>query len=366
MKFGKCWCARLVRAVLSTVGLGVLAGCGNLTIGSVTPHAFTAYVPASARPTAYMQTAVHTQPIASVTAPISAQLPAMDAAELTTTAPQAASIWMNHSPTRGELLVWVALMLVWRGVNRRWHAHRMRRQLQERLEMALQGRLRSQQHFHAMLAHELRGPIASVTAQMDNLSALPLNSRAQHQVKRMRQGLNRVGGLLEQLLRLTRVNLEPPLSSPTAQAQVQAVLREVLEELMPQALRRGQQVTLSPCEDMDVAVTPFDLHTLLRNLIDNAIRYSPEGGCIDISLTQWSQQIWIQVADNGPGIPEDALQRVFEPFFRVGQQVEGTGLGLAIVHRLAQRWHGRVVMRNRDSGGLLASLELRAAPKGLH
>jgi two-component system OmpR family sensor kinase len=98
---------------------------------------------------------------------------------------------------------------------------------------------------------------------------------------------------------------------------------------------------------------------LFSNLLDNAIRYTPPGGQVDISLLPDGRYVAVEIADTGPGIPEDLLARVFDPFVRGSSEQEGTGLGLSIVKALAARIGARVHLANRrDGSGLLARVEL--------
>jgi two-component system OmpR family sensor kinase len=99
---------------------------------------------------------------------------------------------------------------------------------------------------------------------------------------------------------------------------------------------------------------------LTNNLLDNAIRYTPIGGTIDISISASDSEMELQIRDSGPGIPEDQLDLVFEPFHRSpNPTVEGSGLGLSIVRGIAERYGAKVILSNRnDRSGLIASVAL--------
>jgi signal transduction histidine kinase len=109
-----------------------------------------------------------------------------------------------------------------------------------------------------------------------------------------------------------------------------------------------------------------DLRILFNNLLDNAIRYTPEGGRIDVSVVVTGQKAIVEIMDNGPGIPEALLSRVFDRFFRVGgQETEGSGIGLAIVNAIATQESAEIGLSNRqDRSGLIAavSFNLYVAP----
>ena len=103
-----------------------------------------------------------------------------------------------------------------------------------------------------------------------------------------------------------------------------------------------------------------DLHSVLDNLIENALRYTPEGGVVGVRVLNEGGWVAVEVVDNGPGIPEDMLTRVFDRFFRVpGTGARGSGLGLAIAQSAAQRCGLRIALRNRqDRSGLVARVEM--------
>jgi two-component system OmpR family sensor kinase len=152
----------------------------------------------------------------------------------------------------------------------------------------------------------------------------------------LRHGIERSGQLLHQLLDLTRAqSMHTPPASPVS---AQAVFREVLETLMPLAEARHIDVGVEGTEDFWLAVDTLDIHLLLRNLLDNAIRYTPAGGRVDLSIHALDDCIALCVTDSGPGIPVDERQRVFAPFHRIlGSEQPGSGLGLAIVKAIADR-----------------------------
>ncbi|MEM5371825.1 ATP-binding protein [Paraburkholderia azotifigens] len=104
-----------------------------------------------------------------------------------------------------------------------------------------------------------------------------------------------------------------------------------------------------------------ELRMAVRNLIENALRYTPAGGCVDIDVFADATNAVIRVTDTGPGIPEDALDRVFDRFFRLkSETVEGTGLGLSIVKSVVAKHSGSISLENRRDGqsGLIATLVL--------
>lgn len=269
---------------------------------------------------------------------------------------QAISSILTRTVTRGELLSWVVLFLIWRAIGRRWHAHRLWQQIHRRSQRNSHSQLVSHHQFHALLAHELRGDVTRLNSHMTRLEALTVSPRVRVHVRYLHQGLHRMNILLNQLLSLSRIQLQPDDTVEVRKVSVQTVLRDVLEDLMPQIKLRKQEIEWVYGNDANLRIDHIDLRTLLRNLIENAIRYTPIQGRIEISLVQEPDCVRIQIADSGPGIPNDQLDRVFEPFYRLQTQSEGSGLGLAIVKQLAARWQGHVTLCNRSSAGLLADV----------
>ena len=146
---------------------------------------------------------------------------------------------------------------------------------------------------------------------------------------------------------------------------VQKVYRQVLEDLMP--LAEAKNIDVGVLSDLDVKVlaTDVDLNTLVKNLVDNAIRYTPDGGRIDLSVEATDSKVTLQIADTGPGIPELERDRVFDAFYRVlGHDESGSGLGLSIVKTIAARIGAEVQLAFSDEAnqsGLLVRVVLPAS-----
>jgi signal transduction histidine kinase len=133
-----------------------------------------------------------------------------------------------------------------------------------------------------------------------------------------------------------------------------------IAELMPLADRRNIDVGLAVSVDAVVSARRDELSSLLHNLLDNALRYTPTGGIVDVVLRAADEKVVLEVIDSGPGIPEDKLLRVFDRFYRIeGTDTEGSGLGLAIARNAAERNQIDVVLLNRsDAAGLIARVTL--------
>jgi len=138
----------------------------------------------------------------------------------------------------------------------------------------------------------------------------------------------------------------------------------VAHDMQDQIDARQQRVESGIDAGLTVSGDPAKLHDVLRNLLENASNYSPEGGVIDVSASRTDSWVDIVVADHGPGIPEPDLSRIFERFYRVDRSRSrdpgGTGLGLSIVRHLVELLGGRVSAANRPGGGAVFTVRLPA------
>jgi len=207
--------------------------------------------------------------------------------------------------------------------------------------------LERQRRFVADAAHELRSPLTALSLQAERLQQAPMSDTAQQRLAELRQGIQRGRALLEQLLSLARA--QQPGETPAAAVSVQGVFRSVLQELMPLAQARQIDLGVVGAQDAQVAVSALDLRTLVKNLVDNAIRYTPVGGRVDLSVGQLAGAVVLCVEDTGPGIAPAERERVFDAFYRtVGTEPAGSGLGLSIVQAIAQRVGARVSLAWSD------------------
>ncbi len=198
-----------------------------------------------------------------------------------------------------------------------------------------------QRRFIADAAHELRSPMTALSLQAERLSGAEMSAAARERLFVLRRGIERGRKLLEQLLAFSRAQLTPeqhayPISVPH-------IYRLVLEELMPFAEAKRIDIGMESGDDVSLCVNESDLLILVGNLVDNAVRYTPERGRIDLSVTKDGGKILLEVRDSGPGIPVSERERVFAPFYRIpGSGESGSGLGLSIVKSIADRWGAKV------------------------
>jgi two-component system OmpR family sensor kinase len=223
----------------------------------------------------------------------------------------------------------------------------------------------AQRRFVQDAAHELRTPITAVALQLENVRRDLPPGACQQSFAQLEAGVSRAQRLVDQLLKLSRQ--EAPAPEPAVQVDLQAQVHQSVDGLI--ALADQRHIDLGVEIDETVATAPMlrcaavDLRSVLDNLIENALRYTPEGGVVDVRLAGGASGPVIEVVDTGPGIPPEQLSRVFDRFFRVpGTSARGSGLGLSIARNAAQRCGLDIVLRNRtDRTGLVARLQPVAA-----
>ena len=174
---------------------------------------------------------------------------------------------------------------------------------------------------------------------------------ARERLDTLRQGIARGRHLLEQLLSLARAQATPAAPATALPAvSLQHICRRVLEDLLPLAEAKHIDMGMEDSEDAQVWASETDLLVVARNLVDNAIRYTPEGGKIDLSVSTDGHRAVLIVADSGPGIALQERERIFDPFYRTpGSGPVGSGLGLAIVQAVVQRLDGNIVLGFTDA-----------------
>ena len=220
--------------------------------------------------------------------------------------------------------------------------------------------VRQQQRFIADAAHELRSPMTALSLQAERLNNMQLSAEAREQSALLQQSIQRNRHLLEQLLSLARAQA-PETQRPKTLISLQNQFRRVLQELMPLALAKGQDIGVAVENDCQIHADDTEIYTLIKTFTDNAIRYIPKGGRIDLGFDETAEYLNIWVEDDGPGIPPSERQRVIDPFYRIlGTEQQGTGLGLSIADTIVKRYQGRLKLADsrRFDSGLLIIAEL--------
>ena len=231
----------------------------------------------------------------------------------------------------------------------------------------MRGLMDQQRRFVADAAHELRTPITALSLQAENLSSVDLPVGARERVTALRQGIGRTRHLLEQLLALARQDVGSSDGTTMPIVALDDVVKEVVADAMFEAANRGVDLGFARLEPVTVRGEAVMLVALARNLLDNALRFTPRGGRIDASVHRDGITAILQIEDNGPGVAPEEIGRIFEPFFR-GQRPEGdgVGLGLSIVKRIVDRLGGSIEAVNvsateREGLRVLIKLPVAAA-----
>jgi two-component system phosphate regulon sensor histidine kinase PhoR len=215
---------------------------------------------------------------------------------------------------------------------------------------------RIRRDFVANVSHELRTPLTAIRGYVEALLDLvPAEAETRRFLEIIARHSSRMENLVKDLLRLTRLEAgqEPLDRVACASAHL---FDGVVHELEPLIARRQQQVAIDVAPDAaSLTGDPAKLHDVLRNLVENAANYAPEGTTITLSARRDGRHVALMVEDEGPGIPEADRQRVFERFYRVdkarSRETGGTGLGLSIVKHLVGLHGGDVRVENRFTGG---------------
>jgi two-component system sensor histidine kinase QseC len=211
-----------------------------------------------------------------------------------------------------------------------------------------------ERRFTADASHELRTPLAALKVQAQVARAAAGDAERTHALDKVVAGCDRATHLVEQLLTLAR--LDPDALASTAEAcDLQALARAAVAELAQYAWSRRVEIELAEGPAVEVMGHAGLIAILLRNLIDNAIRYSPEGGSVRVQAAVDAGVATLGVSDQGPGIAADERGRVGQRFYRVlGTEEAGSGLGLSIVRRIAELHQASLALGEGEQGKGLA------------
>ena len=234
---------------------------------------------------------------------------------------------------------------------------------------ALLGRVREsvqrERSFIADAAHELRTPLAALRVNVDALKDRLTDARSSEQLAAMVQSCDRAARLVGQLLQLMRTDAVDSAAAPQAVA-LDRLVEECLATLSALARPRGIELQLDAAGPVEVWGDPESLASMIDNLVENAIKFSPPHGTVIVGIEAQDGHAVLSVADQGPGIAPDLRLRVFDRFYRgPGQTQTGSGLGLAIVKAAVERHHGTVSLATGTAGqGLRVVMALPLAVDG--
>lgn len=200
-------------------------------------------------------------------------------------------------------------------------------------------------------AHELRTPLAAIKTQVQVALKATTKEEQQHALMKVVQGVDRSSHVVAQLLMLSRLGQEEELSD-VHPVDLHKLTVEILTFLVPIALEKQIDIELAQPPARTVIIgNDTALGILIRNIVDNAIRYTPIQGSVKVSIINQQSAIILRVEDTGPGIPPELRERVFERFYRVlGTQASGSGLGLAIVSQIAFLHHATLSLNTPQNG----------------
>ncbi len=231
----------------------------------------------------------------------------------------------------------------------------------------LQGSFEREKRFAADAAHELRTPISILKVQVHNLLQELQAPAARASARELREGIDAMGHLVEQILELNRT-APNEYATRFQPLDLHALAQEVVSQDFDQILQRRQEFELEGacCTVLGDATA---LRSLLHNLLANASKYTPEGGRLRLRVAADAHGVRCSMEDSGPGIPEQYRERVFDRFYRLhGDQhdsgVSGSGLGLAIVKHIVDMHHAGIELGSSDLGGLLVLVHFPAATGG--
>jgi len=219
--------------------------------------------------------------------------------------------------------------------------------------------LKQQRDFVAAASHELRTPVAAVRANAEALADAPLGDFAPH-LEAIAQESVRMSRLVSDLMDLARADAgELQVREETVDAA--DMLRGAAALLEPLATQKNQRLEIS-CENSPCRADGQRLRQVLVILLDNAIRYTQEGGRIRLSAAREGPQVCLQVADNGPGIRDEHKKKAFERFFRLdaARPADGSGLGLSVADQLVRQMRGSIALLDTPGGGCTFRISLRA------
>lgn len=224
------------------------------------------------------------------------------------------------------------------------------------LFLRLHGAMQLNRRLIANAAHQLRTPLTALSLQAEQLQQTSQPSeRFTEQLHQLQQGIHRQRDLVVKLLDLARSEEVLTQQKPQALSVIDEV-SALMQQCLPIAMHKNIDLGVTRLENVPLTMSQLDFQTLLQNLVENAVHYTPEGGQIDVALWQDAQDIVLQVSDNGIGIDDVHKDMVWDAFYRVeDNRHNSTGLGLAIVKNLVERYHGHIHLEDNHPQGLIVT-----------
>jgi two-component system, OmpR family, sensor histidine kinase CpxA len=239
----------------------------------------------------------------------------------------------------------------------------------DRMAERLENLVSAQSRLLTDISHELRSPLARLNVALE-LARQRSGPEAGSALDRIDREANRLNELIQKLLTIARLEAGGE-SIEKIPVRLENIIHEIAKDAAFEAQSRGCEVDATIVDDCIVVGSPSLLHSAIENVVRNAIRYTQEGTSVEVRLEQGvglqkdslgSPQAVVRVTDSGPGVPEDALDKLFRPFYRIddarGRQTGGVGLGLAITDRAVRLHGGSIRVSNRPQGGLMVEIRL--------
>ena len=249
-------------------------------------------------------------------------------------------------------IVIIAISLIWSYVQKKY-----KYELQRVRQAASEDRRR----FLQRLDHELKNPLTAIRAGLTNIASEPLDDYLTEEVSAVQAQVLRISRLVADLRKLAALEITPLETTPVNMVEL---LNEVISALEDQAEDEKRQLSLiipnAPWPLPDVEGDPDLLLLAVHNLLDNAIKFTSPGDTIEVRAFDDGSEVVIEVADTGPGIPDDEIDRVWEELYR-GEQarsVPGSGLGLPLIRAIVEKHGGTVGLRSRQDQGTIFSMRL--------
>jgi len=228
----------------------------------------------------------------------------------------------------------------------------------------------AQRRFTADAAHELRSPLTRLRTEIEVTLRRPRDAAEYRAtLATTLEEIERLGAVAESLLILARLDAGEGRAAVTGTHRLSTIVEAIVGRFEPLATSRGLALRIAPhATDALVEAAPGIVDVVVGNVLDNAVKFSPPGGTIDVDITGTPYEICVTVSDMGPGIPEDELPRVFQRFFRGksprAMGASGVGLGLAIAQTLVQRQRGAIDIDSKPGSGTTVTIRLPAVSDG--
>jgi two-component system sensor histidine kinase CpxA len=241
----------------------------------------------------------------------------------------------------------------------------------DRMAERLEDLVTAQNRLLTDISHELRSPLARLNVALE-LARQRSGPEARSALDRIDRETNRLNQLIQRLLTIARLEAGDE-SIEKIPVHLEQIINEIAKDAAFEAQGRGCQVEATIVDDCVVVGSPGLLHSAIENVVRNAIRYTHDGTSVEVRLEEGVGQqngasvpeAVVRVTDSGPGVPEDALDKLFRPFYRIddarGRQTGGVGLGLAITDRAVRLHGGTIRVSNRPQGGLMVEIRLPLA-----